>query len=66
MGNAFRAAHIAQKSAPISFNVRVGEKLEEQQAIHQQVVKRAEKEQEKVTPQTYCSPLCMILSTYYY
>lgn len=48
MGNAFRAAHIAQKSAPITFNTRIAEKLQDQQLIYDEVVARAEREKEKV------------------
>lgn len=60
MGNAFRAAHIAQKSAPITFNTRIGEKLEEQQLIYEDVLARAGKEQEKVISKCYV--LCVVLS----
>lgn len=48
LGNAFKEAHSAKKTAPVSFNKRIAEKLEEQREIFEEVQQRNDKELAKV------------------
>ena len=48
LGNAFKVAHSAQKTAPVTFNQRIAERLEEQREILKEVMSRYEKEKSQV------------------